>query len=86
MHWGDMGSWGWAGALIGLIFMLVVVGLLVAVIVAALRGSEPRGGPAPRGGPTQSTGGAEQVLAERFARGEIDEDEFNQRRRTLRGG
>jgi putative membrane protein len=73
MHWGEMGTWGWAGALIWIAFMLIFFGALAAVIITALRrGSEPR------------TGGPEQILAERFARGEIDEDEYMQRRRGLR--
>jgi putative membrane protein len=39
-------------------------------------------GPPPGPGPVT----AEQILAERFARGEIDEDEFWQRMTTLRAG
>lgn len=74
MHWGDMGwGWGW-GALIWVIFMLVVLTGIAAVIIYAVR--QPSG---PR---SQS---AEQILAERYARGEIDEEEYQQRRRTLRG-
>jgi putative membrane protein len=40
--------------------------------------------PGPLSGPGPVT--AEQILAERFARGEIDEDEFWQRITTLRAG
>jgi len=45
-------------------------------------GSPPGPGLPPGPGPVT----AEQILAERFARGEIDEDEFWQRMTTLRAG
>jgi putative membrane protein len=73
MHWNDMVGWGWGWALIWLILMLIFFGGLTAVIIAALRRpSEPR------------SGGAEEILGERFARGEIDEDEYRRRRDVLR--
>jgi putative membrane protein len=72
MHWGDMG-WGWGAALIWAIFLVVVLAGIAALITFALR--QPSG-PRPHS--------AEQILAERFARGEIDEEEYQQRRRALR--
>ena len=72
MHWGDMGAWGLGGFLVWAVVILAVVAGLSAVIIASLRRSaEPRGAP-------------EQILAERFARGEIDKDEYRLRRRVLR--
>lgn len=72
MHWGDMG-WGWGAALIWAILLLIILAGIVAAIIFAIRQSS---------GPRSS--GAEQILAERYARGEIDEEEYQQRRRTLR--
>ncbi|USA02076.1 SHOCT domain-containing protein [Streptomyces lydicamycinicus] len=43
-------------------------------------GPRPRRAPLPRSGPP-----AEQILAERYARGEIDEEEYRRRLVTLRG-
>jgi putative membrane protein len=80
MHWHDAGAWGW-GWLLSLVFMLIVFGGLVAVIVAALR--RPSGAEPGRAEPPSA--GAERILAERFARGELDEEEFEHRRRVLRG-
>ncbi len=53
-------------------------------VVGAWRGAGTLrpAGPAPGLGPVT----AEQILAERFARGEIDEDEFWPRMTTLRAG
>ncbi len=55
---------------------LVFLALLVVLSVVLVR-HFTRGGPA--------LGAAEDVLAERFARGEIDEEEYRRRRDTLRG-
>jgi len=68
-----MGSW-WGGLLWVVFLALIVVGAIV--LIRALWGSdsgERRGGRDPALG----------VLEERFARGEIDRDEFEERRRTL---
>jgi putative membrane protein len=50
---------------------------------AAPSGPGPGAGPGPGPGPGYPAP-AEQILAERFARGEIDEDEFHQRMTVLR--
>jgi putative membrane protein len=80
MHWGDMGAWGWVGVLLWMVFLLLLFGGLAAVLIVALRRpGEPRSG-----GVDTGSGGAERVLAERFARGEIDEEEYVRRRGVLR--
>jgi putative membrane protein len=76
--------------------------LLALAVVAALRwsawggrrphpypghwASGPYGQPGQPGWPGPGPVAAEQILAERFARGEIDEDEFWQRMTALRAG
>jgi len=79
------GGWGagqWVGMGLG---MLVFWGLVIALIVALLRWSGPehhRDYPAtPAAGPDQSA--ALQILDERFARGELTEDEYRSRRAVL---
>ncbi|AFM17440.1 putative membrane protein [Mycolicibacterium chubuense NBB4] len=79
--WGS--GWGWGGAVMSVLMVLLVVAMVVAVIFAVryLSGSSVhrRGGaPAPEGMR------AEDRLADRFARGEIDEDEFRRRMTLLR--
>jgi putative membrane protein len=73
------GTWdGWWGGLLMFLAMLVFWGGLIWVIVYAVREfSRPR---ETRSGQRMS---AIQILEERFARGEIDRDEFEERRRVL---
>jgi putative membrane protein len=60
--------------------MLVFWTIVVAAIIALVRASHS-GGPQHDAG---RTGDAEHILAERFARGEIDADDYKQRRDLLR--
>lgn len=79
MYWDDGGSWfNW----FWMIFMMLLVwGGVIAVIVYVVRGGPHHHLP-PTGPPH---GDSERTLAERFARGEIDETEYKQRRAVLRG-
>jgi putative membrane protein len=74
-YYGDhMSGWGWfAMSLSAVVFW----GLVITAIVLLVR--YPRTGPS-----SQSPKTPEQVLAERFARGEIDEAEYQQRLAILR--
>lgn len=75
MH-GWNGWMGW-GSGMGIFWMFLLVGLTVAAAVAVARLLLPRSG-APR-----ADDDALSVLRARFARGEIDEDEYRARRATL---
>lgn len=70
----------------GLIFAVLVLGLAVLAVYFARRqpATPAAAAPAPPAGPAVPT--AEQVLAARFARGDIDEDEYVTRLSVLRGG
>lgn len=83
MMWWDDGGWG-AGQWVAMsLTMLLFWGLLAAAVywvVRALRSQRDQHGPS---APATS---ADQLLAERFARGEIDADEYSQRRAVLHAG
>jgi putative membrane protein len=80
MGYGFMDGWGymgWGGMAFGGLMMLLWVALVIALIVLIVRwlGGTPR----------QATGGnALETLRQRFARGEIDTAEFDERSRQLR--
>jgi putative membrane protein len=61
----------WVNALVG----LVLLAAIIVGVVLLLRRRSPS---------TSVTAEAEALLANRFARGEIDETEYEQRRETLR--
>jgi putative membrane protein len=65
-------GWWWVMG-IGWLVVLAAIVVLAVVLVRHFTQNVP------------GQRGAEEVLAERFARGEIDEDEYRRRRDTLRG-
>ncbi len=78
-----------------LVFWILLVMAVFAVMRWSAWGRRPHpyqgyGAPGPYGQPGSPSGPgpvtAEQILAKRFARGEIGEDEFWQRMTTLRAG
>ena len=73
----DLTGWGWVAMTLS---MVVFWGLLITLAVVLVRGLDRPAGPAR--GPRPSP---ERLLAERFARGEIDEDEYRRRLATLTG-
>jgi len=62
--------------------MLLFSAVAIAVVVWALRSA--RAGVQHPDSERDRSGGPDDVLAERYARGEIDEDEFTRRREILR--
>ncbi len=79
--WG--GGWGWGGwllmSVVMVLFWVAVITAIVLVIRYLVGSGGARGGP-PRYEPPRP----EDVLAGRFARGEIDEDEYRRRITLLR--
>jgi putative membrane protein len=73
-------SWGWM-LVMGAVMFMVIVGVVLAVVFAR-RGSADR--IAAGADPTASRSEASAILEARFARGEIDEDEFRHRSEVLR--
>jgi len=81
MYYGPgTGAWGY---LLMTVNMLLFWGLVIAGIVILVR-YPGRSGLAASGQPGQHTR-AEAILAERFAQGEIDEEEYRRRLKVLRG-
>jgi putative membrane protein len=80
--WGGNG-WDWGGWIMMTIVMVLFLAVVITAIVLAIRylgGSHHTTAGPPSYGPSRP----EEVLAGRFARGEIDEDEFRRRMTALR--
>ena len=78
MMWGG----GWFGWILGPLMMVLIIGGVIAVVVLLVRSlggsAHSAHGPASRPDPLD-------ILKERFARGEIDKEEFEDRRKVLGG-
>ena len=93
-HWNDgyymHDGMGWGGWVLMTVLFLLLVAVLVVGLLLLLRAWRPGGsGPGPSAGPgpgAEHGGGspADRILDERFARGEIDEEEYHRRREALR--
>lgn len=77
MGWYHDGT-GWGGWILMTLAMVAFWALVVVAVVALFRGTQRSGGP------TVDRRDPMQVLDERFARGEIDEDEYHARSSVLR--
>lgn len=85
MFWNGDGGWANSGGgyVVMVLGMLVFWGLIIAAVALVLR--QPDRHDRAAGGMVPAHRTAQQVLAERFARGEIDETEFTSRLATLHG-
>jgi putative membrane protein len=78
MSWGG----GWYGMIFGPLFMILALAIVIAVAVLLVRWlGGPWQGIATHQAPSVRT--PLDILKERFARGEIDKEEFEERRRVL---
>ncbi|HLB62827.1 MAG TPA: SHOCT domain-containing protein [Actinomycetota bacterium] len=73
-------GWGiWDHGWVGPLAMVLFWGLVVWLLLAAIRG------PTPGSGRVARTDDPRNILAERFARGEISEEEYGERDAVLAG-
>lgn len=80
---GMMGG-GWIMMLLSFLLMILVVGATVAGVVYLVRAlTKPRDGAGEK--QSQSGSSAQRILDERYARGEIDEKDYEERRQRLGG-
>ncbi len=77
--WGDIGGYGWWVVGIGMVHMLLFWGLIILGIVALVKwlsgtavGAEKSGEKTPL-----------DILKQRYARGELDQKEFEEKKRHL---
>ncbi len=72
--YGWMGPYGWISMIIGLVFTVVILGGLVWLVVWAVRRSGTGGFPSG----TPSGMSAKEIAQQRYARGEITREQYQQ--------
>lgn len=78
---GSGSGMGWGGMLFGpLVWILIAVFIIALVMFAVRRTDNSSSG----SGPQQSEKSPQDILKERYANGEIDKEEFEERRRVLK--
>jgi len=89
MGWGNQGygmwgNWGLGGMIMMIFFWAIIIigAILIIRYFTAGHGSTTR----QVGGPVVSEHDPLEVLRDRYAKGEIDTQEFEERKRTLEGG
>ncbi len=76
-YWHGGWEWGWGHMLFGSVMMIMFWGGLILVIVLAVRWF---GSSSAKSSPRRTS---LEILEERFARGEIDKEDFEERKRLL---
>jgi putative membrane protein len=86
MPWMHGFGFGWGGMIFGGLLTLLFWGVIIVLIVFAVRALSRSGSSQatpPAGSPGQARDQALEILRERYARGEISKDEFNSMRQDL---
>ena len=78
-HWG----WGWGAWLVMSLGMVAFWGLVIWLFLNVIRTIPRTTSRTSTESVSPPTGTPEEILAERFARGEIDEDDYRRRLNTL---
>ena len=74
------GNWGWGGMILGPLTMFIFVVAIVVVVLLLVRWLSGGSAAAPPSPPGKAP---LDILKERFARGEIDKEEFEERKQLL---
>lgn len=80
MMWDYNGTWNSSDWVAMSLMMIVFFGLFILAVAVLMRGSQRDAAPSDSG-PARET--AEQLLANRFARGDIDEEDYDRRLAVL---
>lgn len=82
--WGMMGDWGYGYGVYGWIHMIIWLVILIAIIAGVVWLVRSMAGSAGQHLPPRRVSGLD-VLEERYARGEINRDEYLEKKRDIAG-
>jgi putative membrane protein len=77
-------GWGWGGWILMVLVMVMFWAMVITLVILAIRYFTSDRTSAGTTRPVPGPNRADDLLAERFARGEIDEEEFRRRMALLR--
>lgn len=80
---GMMWNGGWSGMLLGPLMILVFFGIVIVLVVFSVRSLVGTGGHHSHSDTGTKTDKALEILRERYARGEIDHEEFQEKKKHL---
>lgn len=80
--WGWHSAWGWGHMMFGGLTMIVFWGAIIVLVVVLVRWLAVVG-PAGSGASSAQPRTPLEILQERFAKGEIDKKEYDERKKTL---
>lgn len=72
-----MCGWGWGGSILSILFWVALIALIISLVRKSRRGGWT-------GFNDEGTGSAERILKERYARGEINKEEFESKMKDVR--
>jgi len=81
-----MGHFGWGGSIVGLLITIILICVFVRIIIRIVRGDRYHhhrhcGGFAEQDDPSAA---ARKILDERYAKGEIDDEEYKRKKENLK--
>jgi putative membrane protein len=83
MGWNDMMGWGWGGMFFGGLVWLLILGAVVAAVVFIVRASGGGSGTDTYSTRRERDKTPLEIVQTRYAKGEIDKEEYETKRRDL---
>jgi putative membrane protein len=83
MHGFGWGSWGWVGWILNLVIILGIIAGIVLLVVWLARQTGPISSSSTPRYPEQNQPTALEILQVRYARGEIDQEQYELMKRDL---
>jgi putative membrane protein len=81
---GFLDPWGWAWSIVGLLITIIMISIFVRIIIRIVRGDHHHHHHWDGVEQEDPSASARKILDERYARGEIDDEEYKRKRENLK--